>query len=881
MIRTILHATGFVLLYGAASATEITPEYRVWQDVNGRKVEAVFKGVEGDQVNLGMENGKILPFPLDKLSPADREWIKAATAPVSPDLNLPENIAIILEDRCQDCHEDGTEKGDIRLDNLAELPLDARLDLMNRMQEQVYLGQMPPKKKTQPTEAERSDLVKWISGELHLHKASRLEEKMRYPSYGNYVDHVKLFSGTIKEAASTPARRWLVSPQIFDQRVFDIFALEGNERSRPLYGVTNPFLLPDASGVRYYDNTTLDGGHLLVMLTNANWISGKQIRPARVKAGELAAGDFPDPKDKWTPRTTPEAIEAIILKKSAPTSAEMEAAIRTQFGLVLRRDPTGEEMSRYLALTGEAIALGGNTEGIRQMLVAVLLESEFLYRLEFGAGEPDTHGRKMLSPREGAYAISYALGDRGPDAELLKAATEGRLATKEDYKRETLRLLAEQNYYRGPIDPAVSGMHLGSHQVSHPRIVRFFREFFGYPNAVKIFKDTERTGGIYRNPDRGTLATPGFLVDEADRIVALQLEKDRNLFETLLTTEEYFVYHNKDNETSSRIIEGWREVYEKLKDSDWRTDPEKVVLEHQEYLQKTLQIKPGAEKGGGGHSNTLTKCMSHFELTFGNGINPFTTLPWAHGNTHWHSPIYNLGETPKGKIEFSEGAILDYHPVQPFKIEHRKGILTHPAWLVAFSQNTQSDPVIRGRWIREKLLAGRVPDVPITVDAQIPEDHTKTLRARLDSVTSAPECWKCHEYMNPLGLPFEIYDDFGRYRMEELLEHPENVIGKKGYLNLYKSLPVDSAGTLEGTGDPALDGDVRDAMDLITRIAKSSRARQSIIRHAFRFYMGRNEMLSDSQTLIDADKAYVESGGSFKAVIVSLLTSDSFIYRKD
>jgi hypothetical protein len=398
---------------------------------------------------------------------------------------------------------------------------------------------------------------------------------------------------------------------------------------------------------------------------------------------------------------------------------------------------------------------------------------------------------------------------------------------------------------------------------------------------VKIFKDTERTGGIYQNPGRGTLATPGFLVDEADRIVALHVEEDRNLFESLLTTDEYFVYHNKDNETSSKIIEGWREVYEKLKDTDWRTDPEKVVLEHQEYLLKTMQITPVSEKGGGVHSNTLTKCMSHFELTFGNGINPFTTLPWAHGNTHWHSPIYNLGETPKGKIQFSEGAILDYHPVQPFKIEHRKGILTHPAWLVAFSQNTQSDPVIRGRWIREKLLAGRVPDVPITVDAKIPEDHHNTLRTRLDSVTTAPECWKCHESMNPLGLPFEIYDDFGRYRMEELLEHPENVIGKKGNLNLYKTLPVESSGAIDGTGDPALDGDVTDALDMIGRLAKSERVRQSIIRHAFRFYMGRNEILSDSQTLIDADKAYVENGGSFNAVIVSLLTSDSFIYRKN
>jgi Protein of unknown function (DUF1585) len=73
---------------------------------------------------------------------------------------------------------------------------------------------------------------------------------------------------------------------------------------------------------------------------------------------------------------------------------------------------------------------------------------------------------------------------------------------------------------------------------------------------------------------------------------------------------------------------------------------------------------------------------------------------------------------------------------------------------------------------------------------------------------------------------------------------------------------------------------VKDALDLIDRLAKSERVRQSIIRHAFRFYLGRNETLSDSQTLIDADRAYVNSGGSFKAVIVSLLTSDSFMYRK-
>ena len=72
-----------------------------------------------------------------------------------------------------------------------------------------------------------------------------------------------------------------------------------------------------------------------------------------------------------------------------------------------------------------------------------------------------------------------------------------------------------------------------------------------------------------------------------------------------------------------------------------------------------------------------------------------------------------------------------------------------------------------------------------------------------------------------------------------------------------------------------------DALDLIDRLARSDRVRQSIIRHAFRFYLGRNEMPSDSRTLVDADRAYVENGGSFRAVVVSLLTSDSFMYRKD
>ena len=116
--------------------------------------------------------------------------------------------------------------------------------------------------------------------------------------------------------------------------------------------------------------------------------------------------------------------------------------------------------------------------------------------------------------------------------------------------------------------------------------------------------------------------------------------------------------------------------------------------------------------------------------------------------------------------------------------------------------------------------------------------------------------------MNPLGMPFEAFNHVGRFRETEL--------GK----------PVDTSGEIAYTEFPDLDGKVSGFEDMMEKIASSELARQSFIRHVFRYWMGRNEMHSDSQTLIAMDKAYVETGGSFKETLVSLLTSDSFLYRK-
>ncbi len=808
-----------------------------------------------------------------------------------PALQLPDPVRAVLKGHCVRCHGEQKPKGEVRLDDLEKLEPSTLRDLLGRLQEAVHFREMPPEGAKQLAPEAFEVLMAWSGKEVRRLGGADLTDKLRLPNYGNAVDHAKLFSGQIKDKPYTPARRWLVSPQIFRERVLDSLRVEGPARKQPLHGVASPFALPERSGVRDYDLTPLDGTHFVALRANAALLADKVIGSLRIKLGEPREKVFANPKDRWTPpsvgdgkRPLMDAFEQVMTKKTSPSEDELTAAIQLQFNRELARPASDAEATRYMKLMRSVEKIAGNTESLRKMLEAVWLESEFVYRLEFGAGEPDSFGRKQLSPREASYAIAYALGDKAPDAALVKAANEGRLNTRADYEREVKRLLADLVSHKGPVDSLLSREHLESYiSTPHPKIVRFFREFFGYPLAVRVFKDTERSDGIYRVPDRGTSGTPGFLIVEADRVVARIVETDRSVFESLLTTDQYFVYHNMDSEKGAKLIAGWRIVYDTLKDTNWRKDPDGVAKEHAALLKQYVSptgIK--GKRGKGVHETDLLRLMKLFEETFGRGGRPFTTFPWAHGNRFWHSPLYNMAPTP-AEGNYGKEGVFDYEPVQPFKVPNRKGILTHPAWLIAHAQNSATDPIRRGKWIREKLLAGMVPDVPITVDAQIPEHKDKTLRERLDLATNKQVCWKCHQHMNPLGLAFEMYDDFGRFRTAENLEHPDNVIAKAKFKNgadTYKTASVVSTGRLDGTGDSNLDGDVKDAIDLIDRLAKSERVRQSIIRHAFRFYLGRNEMLNDSQTLIDADRAYVNSGGSFKAVIVSMLTSDSFMYRK-
>lgn len=245
------------------------------------------------------------------------------------------------------------------------------------------------------------------------------------------------------------------------------------------------------------------------------------------------------------------------------------------------------------------------------------------------------------------------------------------------------------------------------------------------------------------------------------------------------------------------------------------------------------------------------------------------------------NPHNNKGQTG---VESVYG-LSEFPKPQPTELpeNQRLGILMQPSWLVAFSTNFDNDPVRRGRWIRERLLGGIVPDLPIGVVAQVPDEPHRTFRDRL-TVTRDAKCWKCHQQMDDLGLPFENFDHYGRFReAEEVLDvaatakHVDKTGKSLGPVHTVATLVT--SGLVSRSGDPALDGPVSDPRELIGKLANSDRARQVFVRHAFRYFLGRNESLADAASLQAADRAYVKSGGSFRALVTSLLTSDSYLYR--
>jgi len=814
-----------------------------------------------------------------------------------------------LDRHCIECHDNDTKKGDLSLLELG--PVDeTNAAVWKSVWAQVALEEMPPKKQDQPEVVERLRFSDWIISELQ----DAMKDKGGFhahqdPKRGNFVDHDLLFrplpEGIQLVPTSSPARIWRVTPQEHITRLNELINTEpkfdpekrglrthgdgvpinhggelklyfGIDRITRVDGGTVayatavksvPVVLSSArkTGLKNYpDFYTVNSAEATQILSKAEDIlQYMAYGPLSLVGMKEQITDDPKTYDAVKPpgdlRGLPTSIiystkvdqpltpVMDLMKETEVTDERLRAAVDYLFEARTFRPPSTTESANYLQIVKDSIAKVGKEDGVFMGLSSLFLDRDALFRPELAeAGNPDPYGRVMLQDWELGLAVNHALCYIKPDEPLRQAIVSGQMKTRDDVQREVTRMLDDDS-------------------IRKPRVLQFFRDYFDYDQAGYICKDNKalaatgiRGQSYYSHMFDATASV--------DRLIEIILEEDKNVLKELLTTQRvvasksdnlYFGRKHSKEEQAAAVVEkkaaekaqevkGATELKE-LKAKLAKLEAEAVVNLDNKKIQKAVESQKkllaaaetrikGAERErqrGGGRNVQVAEANLSGPKTFARISRPTFGLGVVR-------PERSVATAPEG---------------------HRLGILTHPVWLVSQSDAMDNHAIHRGIWIRERLLGGGIPDVPITVDAQLPVEPENTLRERM-RVTKQTYCWTCHDKMDPLGLPFEMYNHAGLFRTLEL------------------DKPVDATGEIIESGDPTLDGPVANAIEMIQKLAHSERVEQVFVRHAFRFWMGRNETLNDAPVLQAAHRAYRDSRGSMKALITSLLTSDAFLYRK-
>jgi hypothetical protein len=131
----------------------------------------------------------------------------------------------------------------------------------------------------------------------------------------------------------------------------------------------------------------------------------------------------------------------------------------------------------------------------------------------------------------------------------------------------------------------------------------------------------------------------------------------------------------------------------------------------------------------------------------------------------------------------------------------RGGFMTQASVLKITANGTTTSPVLRGKWIMERILGIDIPPPPPVAAVEPDIRGAVTIRQQLEKHRENASCASCHSKMDPPGFALESFDVMGgwrdRYRAIAEGKPPVSGLGKNGQpFEFHYGLPVDSAGQL-------------------------------------------------------------------------------------
>ncbi len=190
----------------------------------------------------------------------------------------------------------------------------------------------------------------------------------------------------------------------------------------------------------------------------------------------------------------------------------------------------------------------------------------------------------------------------------------------------------------------------------------------------------------------------------------------------------------------------------------------------------------------------------------------------------------------------------------------RGGLLTQGTVLAVTSNPTRTSPVKRGLFVLDNILGTPPPPAPPDVSpledaSKRASNKTPTLREMLALHREKPLCSGCHNRMDPLGLALENFNAMGLWRDAE------------------RGQPVDTSGVLL-SGEAF--NDVRDLKKILATRHASDFYR-TLTEKMLTYALGRGLRESDVETVDQIVASVVRSGGKPSALIAGITSSAPFL----
>jgi hypothetical protein len=200
--------------------------------------------------------------------------------------------------------------------------------------------------------------------------------------------------------------------------------------------------------------------------------------------------------------------------------------------------------------------------------------------------------------------------------------------------------------------------------------------------------------------------------------------------------------------------------------------------------------------------------------------------------------------------------LVDLDPAQ------RLGVFTLPGVIASHSGPTTTRLVKRGVFFTRKVMCLPLGQPPAGVDTSIPSTAVGTERQKVESVTKVTPCSGCHTFINPFGFMQENYDAIGRWRTTD------------------NGLPIDSSISVNFLDEGTLDAST--PVDALKGFTNSMRFKQCFVRQLFRFYMGRDEVVTDDPLLKNMFLTFATNDAQgIVELLRALATSSDFSQRSE